>query len=415
MLGLIFFVLVLVATIVFAVLGSKVWHWAHVLVAVGLVLATFGFTNLGYRVLSERIKHQKTERDAITALEEQQRVIDAIDHGTDDPAMVNRLREPLGLDEDTSSLMSIGELQHELRMVRRERGRLWDDVVPQGQPDESGQVDVAVAEDAPAMNISQNAILYVFEQGPADQAQYVGEFRVVQAEPRQLRLEPVLTMNQGEQERYIESAGSRRTWTLHETMPIDSHELFSGLSEEQLRAMMPESSVEEYLRDGGEVRPDDDPMRVMGIDEDGRLVGPDDLNSDHRKVYRRKLRDYAYLFQEEAKRQSELRAEGRALTSTLAQLQEAQEGAEKVKAFRAQEQQKLKHDLAGATRDQKAAEDHLASLTEQLDNAKKLLDRTLAANARTAEQLASLQAALAGVDLSTQPTPSRPASDAHAL
>ncbi|MCA9241533.1 MAG: hypothetical protein KDA37_15090 [Planctomycetales bacterium] len=415
MLGLIFFVLVLVATIVFAILGSKVWHWAHVLVAVGLVLATFGFTNLGYRVLSERIKYQKSERDALAGLAEQQKIINAIDQGTDDPAMVNRLREPLGLDEETRSLMSIGELQHELRMVRRERGRLWDDVTPQGQPDQNGQVDVAVAEDAPAMNVSQNAILYVFEQGPADKSQYIGEFRVVQAAPRQLRLEPVLTMNPGEQERYIQSAGSRRSWTLHETMPIDSHELFSGISEEQLRAMLPESSVQEYLRDGGEVRPDDDPYRIMGIDADGRLVGPKDLNADHRKVYRRKLRDYAYLFQEQAKRQSELRAEGRSLTSTLAQLQESQQGAEKIKAFRAEEQRNVKHDLAGATRDQKAAEDHLAILNQQLQNAKKLLDRTLAANARTAEQLASLQAALAGVDLSTTPAPSRSAVDQHAL
>ncbi len=417
MFGLIFFVVVLIATLVLAFFASKVWHWAHVLVVVALVFATLGYTNLGYRVLAHRAKYQAAERRSLAALEETLNRIAAIDRGTEDMAMVSRLSESLGLDEDATSITSIGDLEYQLRMVNRVRGRLWENVRALGPPNQTGQVEVAIAEDAPPMNVSQGAILYAFEQGdPKEGASYLGEFRVVEAGPRQLRLEPVLEMHLADQERFIASAAQGDPWTLHESMPVDTHDMFAGMTEEQLRAILPESSVEEYLRDGTPAQPDDDPLRIMGIDADGYLVGPEEMDRAQKKIYSRKLRDYAFLFQEEALRQAELRAEGTAILANTKKLEEALAGAKKIAAYRQEEQRKLKHDLAGVTRDQKAIEQHLASVVAQADRAEQLLTKTLAANLRTAEQFAALQAAWAGgADLSTTPTPARPAGDPHAL
>ncbi|TWT85427.1 hypothetical protein Pla123a_02340 [Posidoniimonas polymericola] len=418
MIGLIVVVVVLIASIALAILASKVWHWAHVLVVVGLVFSTVGFSNLGYRVLSVRAKYQKTETDALASLEEVESRIEAINRGTENGGMVARLAEPLGLDENAEEIKSIGDLEHQLRMVNRVRGRLWDNVRPLGAPDQqSFTVNVAVSDDAPPLNITQGAILYAFEQGdPSQGAAYIGEFRVVQASPRQLRLEPVLQMHPDDLDRYFDSAADGRPWTLHESMPVDTHKMFAGMSEQQLRAILPEGSVEEYLRHGGPVQPDDPPRRVMGIDQDGNLVGPESIDSAQQKIYYRELRDYAFEFQEQAKRQRELRSEGLSLQSNLQQTLAALEGAKKLGEFRQEEQRKLKHDLAGVQRDLKAITDHLAAVEGQVNRAKDLLTQTLAANLRTAQQLSALQAALAGSpDLNTNPTGSSAAGDQHAL
>lgn len=418
MFGLIGLVVLLVVSIVLAIFANRYWHWAHVMVVFGLVFSTVLFANLAYRVLNLRTKPQLAEKQAAEQLDKQLELIDAIERGTEDRGMVSQLSEPLGLDEDASKIASIGDMEHALRMVSRERGRLWDNVRAMGQPNpQTLQVDVVVAEDAPPINLSQGAILYAFEQGePINGAAYLGEFRVVQAQPRQLRLEPVLSMYPEDLRRYAASAADGRLWTLHESMPVDSHELFDGLSDEQLQAMLPESTVEEYLRDGTPFESDDDLFRKMGLSEDGRLLGPEDAGKAVREIYSRKLRDYAYLFQEHAQRQAELRAEGAALTSNKQKIEDALSGAKQLLAERQETQQKLKRDLAGAKRDQQTVEAHLAELQKQLKIAQELLNQTLAANVRTADDLSALQAAWAGqADLSTTPVPASPAGDPHAL
>lgn len=399
MIGLIVVVVVLIATIVLAIFASKVWHWAHVLVVAGLVLATIGYSNLGYRVLEYKAKYQRAEANSLKQLENVERQIEAIDRGSD-------------------STPSLGDLEFQLRMVNRVRGRLWEDVRALGAPNnDTLMVTVGVAEDAPPMNVSEGAILYAFERGdPSQGASYIGEFRVVQAAPRQLQLEPVLQMHNADLDRYFNSAAEGRPWTLHETMPVDNYEMFADLTDEQLQAILPEGSVEEYVRHGGPTQPDDDPRRIMGIDADGKLVGPESMDTAQQKIYYRQLRDYAFEFQEQAKRQRELRSEGLAMQSNLKQMQAALDGAKKHGEFRNEEQRKLKHDLAGVQRDLKTITDHLAAVQRQADRAKQLLTQTLAANVSTAQRLASVQAALIGAsDLDSNPTPARGAIDSHAL
>lgn len=418
MMGLIFFVVVLVATIVLAILASKVWHWAHVLVIVGLVFATIGYSNCAYRVLAVRSKFQKQEKDRLDRLAERQKLVKAIDSGTADSALVSRLAESLGLDDDATSFISIGDLEHELRMESRVRGRLWDNVRPLGAPDRASlQIEVGVAEDAAPMNIAQNAILYVFEKGdPSQGAAYIGEFRVVQSAQRKLRLEPVLAMHNDDLDRFFRSAADARPWTLHESMPVDTHEMFASLSEEQLRAMLPEATVEEYIRHGGETRPDDPERRVMGIDADGELVGPEDIDRAQKEFYSRKLRDYAYEFQEHAQRQMVLRSEGLAIQSNKQKLDEALAGAKKLGAIRQDEKRRLNKDLSGVIGDQQAAEDHLVAVESRLGHARDLLEKIITANINSADKLAALQSALVGgADLSTTPVPAQPATDSHGL
>ena len=45
---------------------------------------------------------------------------------------------------------------------------------------------------------------------------------------------------------------SKGPWMIRELMPVDSHEIFAGKSEEELRAMLPEQVVDNYLNDGKE-------------------------------------------------------------------------------------------------------------------------------------------------------------------
>lgn len=424
MIGLIVVVVVLVLSIVLSIFASRYWHWAHVMVVFLLAFSMIGYSNLAFRVLQIRAEHQKAEHDALERLEDQQQIINAIDRGTTNPQMVNRLAEPLGLDEDAEQITSIGDLEHQLRMVNRERGRLWDNVQPLGMPDQqTRRVRVGVAEDAPALNVSQGAILYAFEQGsPDDGADYIGEFRVVEAAPRELTLEPVLTLDERTGNRYFDSAQQQSVWTLHESMPVDTHEMFAGMTEEQLRAILPEGAVQEYVRHGTPLEPDDDPYRMMGVDEDGTLLGPEAVRTLEqndqpvRKIYVRKLRDYAFLFQEYAQRQQELRNQRRAIESNLQRVQSALAGAKQQLAMRKETLQKLQHDMAGVLRDKQAIDAYLAEAQQRLRTAEELLQQTLAANVRSASRLGELQqGVLGGADLNSTPVPARGAVDPHAL
>lgn len=417
--GLIGLVIVLVATIVIAVFAAKHWHWAHVLLVVGLTFATVGYANLAYRILSERARFQEREAAAREELETYQELTRAVRHGTDDSETITRLRREIDLPADATRVEGVDELEHQLRLLNLVRGRSWPNVRAIGPPDQqTGRVEVGVPEDAPPLNINPGAILYAFEQGdPSAGAQYIGEFRVVEAQPRALLLEPVLAMRPEAVERYVQSASNGAAWVLHESMPVDRHEVFADLTEEQLREMLPASSVEEYVRhDTPFQEGQDDPLRRMGYNEQDQLVGPEEMDTAVREVYYRQLRDYAFLFQEFAERRKELLAQQAFVQNGIDKMQQANQSAQELLAQREADQQRLEADNEGVTRDQRAIESYVSVLGRQIDNAQRLLDQTLAANSRDARRLADAQAALLGVeDLSGRPTGSTAAGDPHGL
>ena len=85
----------------------------------------------------------------------------------------------------------------------------------------------------------------------------------------------LVTVNELDDHEKQRLANSRGPWSMYETMPVDQLELFAGLSEEQLEKLLPEASVEEYIRQGTPAGPDDDEWHVIGFDADDNQVRPE--------------------------------------------------------------------------------------------------------------------------------------------
>ncbi|TWT88196.1 hypothetical protein Mal64_16750 [Pseudobythopirellula maris] len=409
---------VLVLTVLVAWFFSvKHWHWAHVLAVAALFFFAVGYAILLSLTFDARIKPQKALATATEKLEQQTAENTATALGTEDRTLVNRLRNKgLNIPDDAQEIGGVRELDHQLKMRNRTRGRVWRGVQPTSEVDpETGQIRIGFpvvsaattdenafeeqpadqAEPAP-VGIDADAVLYVFEQGepntvnPEEGAQYLGEFRVTEAAGREATLEPVLLMDERSFNRFANSNGP---WVVYETMPIDSAGLFAELSDEELRQLIPEESVEEYLRDGEEASVDDDEWRREGLDEDGKVVGVDNLSDAVRFRYRRQQRDYAYLFQEYAKEYVELQASIQAQEQDILKLQNALKSAKELTSFRQDEIDRLQKDLEGAKRDRARIERHVATLRSQIEKAERLLSATLRSNAELVSRIAERQEA----------------------
>lgn len=419
------FGLLFVVALVGAYLASKHWHWAHVLIAVALFFASVGFTILAADALRVRTKWQKQLATDEPKLEEVDRRNATLRRGTDKAELINELSalgvqiDPQAAAEDDYQMPGLVDLAHRLRLANRTLGRVWRDGRPLGGVNpQTRQVDVGIGAPQPA-GIGQGAILFVFEQGdpnpasPQQGKQYLGEFRVVAAAEQQVRLEPVLSLDPYEAQRL---ANSRGPWTLYETMPVDRRDAFEGFTEAELRRVLPPASVEEYLREGTDWTVDDGEWTKAGLDRAGQPLGPDEWDDQTKYVYQRRLRDYAFLFNDLAKRRIEMEARKLALAEDIAKLKATLARAQKITADKQAEQGMLQSDLEGVKRDRMAIEAHAAAVEQQVAAAERLLQRTLAANTRLARSLKARQAELAGGrDLDRMPLPSRGALDIDAL
>ncbi|MEM1304004.1 MAG: hypothetical protein AAGG46_03875 [Planctomycetota bacterium] len=406
------------ATLILAFLATKVWHWAHVLVVVGLVFASIGYVLLLTPSMRTRIKWQKQYAQAEQKLEETLPFVAALQRGTDNPQLIRGLENRgLEFDDDTEQVTGVRVLREKVRLGSRLRGRTWTDAEPGRVDNRSGEVTVTIENPQP-LGIEQDGLVVVFEQGPpapnspADGAQYLGEFRVVGVGDQQVTLAPVRDFDDQEADRLLSSRGP---WVLHETMPVDDRNLFVGMPEDQLRALFPEAVIDEYLREGTPWTADDGEETRLGIDDDDNPVGPDDADAAVRFVYRRQLRDYSASFQDLARQRVELLSDIQALEADNAKLATALAGAKKLQTYREETGRKLRSDLGNVERDLQAIEKHLAGVMQQAEKADELLSQTLAANTRLVARLTAAQASAAGRDLQANPTPSRPAVDIDAL
>jgi len=153
--------------------------------------------------------------------------------------------------------------QSEVHKVLIGRGRVWYNCTPQQLV--NPQIgEVRVGTDFPNPHgITDKTILAVFdEQKPKDGGRYIGQFIVKAVDDKQVGLVPCKKLNPAALKRLAQSKGP---WTLCEIMPADNHEVFAEMSPQQLEQILPKATLDEYLKDG----------------KDG---------------YRRKLRDYQYLF-----------------------------------------------------------------------------------------------------------------------
>jgi hypothetical protein len=389
--------LLFVASIVAAYFGARYWHWAHVTLVVLIFLAAVGFFVLASETLRINAVLRKQANQLDTELTQVKSNIEGLERGTRNSQVINQL---IGMEvhvpEDAEKIPSIGELDHRLHLATRLRGRVWRKVAPAGFDPQTGTVTVTIESPQPSgIEADKAKIMFLFEDGPpahpdpTQGPQYLGEFRVTKVEGQQVTLSTVNELDDVEKQRLAKSAGN---WALYETMPIDQLEIFAGLNEVELRKLLPEESVEEYIRQGTPVGPDDDEWHTAGFDEEGNPVGPENMDKAAKKLYQRRLRDYAIDFAELNRRRVVLLADIESVTKDTERLQAALASAEKLGAFREEEKRKLEIDLAGVKKERAIIETHLATVQQQLATARKLLNQAIAENRRLADELARREA-----------------------
>lgn len=399
-------------------LSTKNWHWGQVVLALGLFLSATGYAILAadtmriHRNLRSNIAKNQTE------LANLQLRIGALQRGTNDEALMRKAlpaespQLEMSAEDAAGAMPGINELTHRMHLLTRLRGKVWRGVQPAGAPGENGQVEVTIPAPKPH-GLAKDGILYVFETGnpmasdPLEGRQYLGEFRVQGDTDGGVVLVPTHTLDPLAGERLSRSEGP---WNLHESMPIDQHELFVGLTEEQLRNWLPEATVEEYIRDGTPATVDDDPWHIAWFDDEGNRVGPEATDQqEHTSKYDRPLRDYAPLISELARVQVERIAAAKALTADNKKLQAALASAKELGQLQVQQQQVLSQDLAGMRADRTAIEALLTQIQHLLAQATTALDQKLASNTRLANQYVAEQMALKGqIDQLAPATSSEP-------
>lgn len=393
-----------IASVVAAYFGARTWHWAHVTLVVFVFLATVGFLILA----AETLRINAVLRRQVNDLEQQVTRVEqdneALLRGTDDGQIMGRLSsDEVRVPEDADEMPSLGDLDHELHLITRLRGRAWTNVTPGGFDPQTDTVQATIESPQPS-GLTADSVVYLFEAGeptlpdPTQGPQYLGEFRVTSVAGTQASM--VATNQLDDFERQRLTAG-RGPWIIYETMPIDRHTLFADYSEEQLRALVPQGSVEEYLRQGSPAGPDDDEWHRAWFDEQGNPLGPEDRDKAAKVLYDRRLRDYATEFEELARERVVLMADIAGVTKDNERLKLALESAKKLEAFRTEEINKLNIDLAGIKKERQIIEDHLATIERQLANARKLLADALARNEQLARRLAALQRQAAEQDRSS--------------
>jgi hypothetical protein len=389
------------ASFVIAFFSARTWHWGHVIVVLGIVLATGGF----FILAAETLRINSVYRSAIARKTEQLQQLtarnDALRNGTDDPNIISQLRnesEPsVSIPENAESIPSLAQLDHEILLATRTRGRVWRDVAPAGV-DATGIVRLA----APPAGLKKDTVVYLFEDGAAQLPaadgtpqgkQYLGEFRVNEPAAQQIALAPVLPLDDFEQRRL---AAIRGPWVIYETMPPDRHEIFAGMTEEQLQQKLPKQIVEEYIRHGKEARSDDPDARKLGLDESGKSLAPEDIGKAAKVIYQRRLRDYATEFDELSRRRISMEVSKAAAEADIDRLTAALASAKQLQTFRQDEVRRLGIDLKGVQAERSAIEQHLAQVRNQLAKVSELLNSTLKQNSELADRLAEIQLGSAG-------------------
>ncbi len=267
-------------------------------------------------------------------------------------------------------LMGIEDLQLALHKMMIDRGRVWKGVEPQQVDGESGAVRVGVDMPEPH-GITDQAVLAVFEEKDIQEGgQFLGEFKVTQVAEKQVAMEPTMKLSQRELKRLRQSPGP---WRIYDIMPIDDPEIFASLEEDELRQLLPESSVATYIRHGEEAQPDDPEDQV----KDGKFV--------------RQLRDYDVLLKEYHYQESVLSDLIAGATGDNARIEAAVADAKQQVEFRKQELAELKTTLAKHTRELEAVAAHHNKLDEKLAAIRASVNRLLENNQLMVGEIARIQ------------------------
>jgi hypothetical protein len=264
-------------------LSSKTWKIGQVLLVFMIIVASGFFWYLSAAALKIQASHGKRMNDVEAKLVAEQKAIAILHEGRsaakDGESALAALQA-----ENEAFTVGLRQLEVELHNVTYGRGRVWTNVKPNA-PAADGTTTVAIETPAPH-GMHAQSVVYVFEQGTvAEGAHYLGEFAVTESAEGVATLTPSISLTPEMQERLT---SSNKEWIIYEEMPVDSHDIFAVLPEAELRTLLPESEVEEYLKDGKPAADDAPEDRVVTRKVDG----------EEQKFYQRQLHDYAPQFHE---------------------------------------------------------------------------------------------------------------------
>jgi hypothetical protein len=195
------------------------------------------------------------------------------------------------LEKGDADWMGMAKAHLESAKLATDLGRVWYNCTPKRADAQSGQVSVSIEAPAPH-GIADKTVLYVFEKADVQKGgRYLGEFKVVGVTATAVALEPTRRLSESQLQRLSQSKGP---WVLFAKLPLDSHrdQAFADLKENDLKAMLPEGSVAEYIHDG---------QAAEAGDPDSRKV-----KVDGKDVYVRFLRDYGAMLESLSQHRSEL-------------------------------------------------------------------------------------------------------------
>jgi hypothetical protein len=410
--------ILVLASFVIAFLSARTWHWGHVIVVLGIFLSTLGFLLLSAEVLRIngvlRKEYQRVEGELADAKARGAAVVE----GTTDGKIIAQLAAqdpPLAMPENAESIPSMAELDHELLLQLRVRGRVWRNLKP-AAPFDPKTDQIKVAFQAPP-GLTKDTVVYLFEEpvipaataAPADgspqpappplpvgrRGQYLGEFRVQDVAGPQATLVSARPMDDFERQRV---AKSQMSWSIYETMPVDRHEIFAADAaadpaqwEAQLKQLLPAEVVNEYIRDGKEAAANDPAERQVGRDAEGVRLPADKLGEAAKKEYSRRIRDYATEFDELTRQRVELTTEIAGLKQDIARLEAADKNGKQLLADREVEKKKLVGELANVSKELTAIKTHLSQVEGQLAKVRQLLAETLKRNREMARELSTAE------------------------
>lgn len=425
--------LLILVGLITIIMSIKTWHWAQMVLVLGIFFMAIATLFLGmetFRIHRNIRKVIPAKEKQLAELEEENR---ALQFGTrsEDPAVMRLINSEAWGGESPFDAEAEGRLPgmqvwiNRLQDLARARGRVWRNAMPTGFDQKTGRVAVTIAPNQPATPVDPDlaaadaaadpaapapapaapqghglkvdTIVYAFENGapnpaaPDQGAQYLGDFKVVDANETAVVLEPVQALNPFTGGRLVKSIQAKKSWSLYELMPIDKHELFAGLDEAAKKALLPAGTVNEYVRQGTPAQPDDDDYHKAAFDEAGNQIGSDDAKSDPSKVfewrYDRPLRDYGYLFPELMRERVVMQADIAAIKQQIADLETAHANAKKLQAHRTAEKDALGEDLKLMERDRDFIKNLLATINSQIANARTQVADLLKQNTAGAQTL----------------------------
>lgn len=365
-------------------------------VLIGLVIVSvFPVMYLAASVLNVQTEWHKKVRDLQVALAKQQKEHDLLLHGD----FQSQTKE---LVPGKPVVGTPGLVQWRTARDNMMRGasRVW-----YGRPQaasispDTGTLKFEVFDDQVNFDMSARApltehgmldkmVLYVFQvkhsaEPTPGSDKYLGEFVVNGLPPGTnepiIPLKPALPLTAGEWDALKTSAAAAQ-WIVFDKMPVDSHDVFTGVSEDEIRKLIPAGSVDEYLNDNQAPT-----AAVTANPELGKNIVTDPVTK--KATFVRPLREYQIIFASARTRMADMNDRLQILVKEKQYAEQALVNLKDVTipALDARKT-RLEKEVALVDAELKVVTEHVAKLTEAIDQSQKQIVQLLLENKRKLEQ-----------------------------